>query len=68
MAANQVRMLAARYGPNVTSPEHNAPIQDVDVTVPGIAAPSVAMTIMSVLCLGEAACWYFGWWWRSASC
>jgi diguanylate cyclase (GGDEF)-like protein len=46
-------------GPGLSDAEHDALIQDIDITVPGILASGVAMTLMAVLCLVLAPGWYF---------
>lgn len=43
----------------VSAAEHDALIQDIDITVPGILASGVAMTMMAVVCLFRAPGWYF---------
>jgi diguanylate cyclase (GGDEF)-like protein len=39
--------------------EHDALIQDIDITVPGILFSGVATAMMSVVCLFNAPGWYF---------
>jgi len=46
-------------GPGVSDAEHDALIQDIDITVPGILSSGVAMTMMSVVCLLCSPGWYF---------